>query len=491
MNAAAAPAVAPSPAAGAGAARRVAIVARKELRGALRDGRVLAGACVLLLLGMVALASAGARYANVSRERAVAQALIQEQWTQQGEKNPHSAAHYGIYAFRPALPLSFFDPGVLSYEGVSIWLEAHKRNFAAGRPADDMTALARFGELSLGFVFQALVPLGLLLMAYAAFSSERESGTLRQLLASGVTPAQLFVGKFLGLGGAALLLLAPLLLLCLGVLVVASGTTWLPAALALLVAYAGYGALVLLLALTVSARASTSQAALLVLLAFWAVITFVVPRIAADLGRVLQPTPTLGDFQRGVDADLATGLGRESPAAQVEKRREQLLKLYKVEREQDLPINFQGIVFGIQDEVSNAVYDKHFGILERAVDAQVDVFEAATVLSPRMALAMISQELAGTSLQHQRHFERGAEAFRRRLMDILNRDIAMNSRSGQADYRAGPDLWRNTGEYRFEPEPLRASLARSAAPLTVLVLWLAVLVGASIATTRRLRVLAT
>ena len=160
-------------------------------------------------------------------------------------------------------------------------------------------------------------------------------------------------------------------------------------------------------------------------------------------------------------------------------------------REQDLPINFQGIVFSIQDDVSNAVYDKHFGILERAIDAQVDVFEAASVLSPRMALGLISQEVAGTSLQHQRYFERGAEAFRRTLMDILNRDIAMNSKTGEADYRAGPGLWRQTGEYRFEPEPLAASLARCAAPLTVLVLWFMVLVGASVATTRRLQVLAT
>lgn len=468
----------------------IATVARKEFRGALRDGRVLAGALVLLLLGLVALASAAARYASVSAERAVAQALIQEQWTAQGEKNPHSAAHYGVYAFRPALPLGFFDPGVLSYEGVSIWLEAHKRNFAVGRPADDMTALVRFGELSLAFVFQALVPLGLILMAYGAFSGERESGTLRQLLASGVTPAQLFLGKFAGLGGAALLLLAPLLLVCLVALVFASGAAWLPAAAVLLLVYGLYGALVLLLSLTVSARAATSQNALLVLLAFWAVVTFVVPRVAADLGRSLEPTPTAGDFQRGVDADLATGLDGESPAAKVEKRRQQLLKLYKVEREQDLPINFQGIVFGIQDEVGNAVYDKHFGILERAIDRQVDVFEAASVLSPRMALSLVSQEVAGTSLQQQRWFERGAEQFRRRLMDILNRDIAINSRTGQADYRAGAALWRRTGEYRYEPEPLAASLARCAAPLTVLTLWLAILVGASVVTTRHLKVLA-
>jgi ABC-2 type transport system permease protein len=310
------------------------------------------------------------------------------------------------------------------------------------------------------------------------------------VLASGVTPAQLFLGKFAGLGGAALLLLAPLLGICLLALLFAGGGAWLPAAAVLLVVYGLYGALVLLLSLTVSARAATSQNALLVLLAFWAVVTFVVPRIAADLGRTLQPTPSAADLQRGIDADLASGLDGESPAAKVEKRRQQLLQLYKVQREQDLPINFQGIVFGIQDEVGNAVYDKHFGILERAIDRQVDVFEAASVLSPRMALALVSQEIAGTSLQQQRWFERGAERFRRGLMDILNRDIALNSRTGQADYRAGAELWRRTGEYRFEPEPLGTALARCAAPLTVLVLWLAILLGASVVTTRHLRVLA-
>ena len=342
-------------------------VARKEFRGVLRDGRVLVSAGVLLLLGLVALASAGARYASLNSERAIAQALIQAQWIEQGDKNPHSAAHYGIHAFRPALPLSFFDPGVLAYEGVSIWLEAHKRNFPAGRPADDLTALARFGELSLGFVFQALVPLGLLLMTYAAFSSERESGTLRQLLASGVTPAQLFAGKFLGLGGAALLLLAPLLLLCFGVLVFASGTTWLPAAMVLLAACIVYAALLLLLALTVSARASSSQSALLVLLAFWAVITFVVPRIAADLGRILQPTPTLSEFQRGVDEMV-----REAELSDVRKQVEQAAS---------------GVVEDVNKMAESAVDDVKktvdpTGELERSIQSPA-TFDAPASLEPQ------------------------------------------------------------------------------------------------------------
>ncbi len=464
--------------------------ARKEFRGVLRDGRVLAGALVLLLLAAVALASAGARYESLARERAVAQALIAEQWSQQGEKNPHSAAHYGVYAFRPVLPLAFFDPGVLPYAGVSIWLEAHKQNFATGRPADDMTPLARFGELSLAFILQAFVPLGVLLMSHAAFAGEREQGTLRQVLASGITPARLFIGKFLGIGAAALLLLAPLWALCLLALALLGAQAPWAAALSLSAVYLAYFAILLLLALVVSARASSSQAALLTLLAFWALMTFVLPRVAADVGRLVAPTPTAAEFQRAVDEDIATGMGGEPPAERIARRREALLRLYKVGSESELPINFQGVVLAIQDEIGNAAYDKHFAQLHGAINRQADVFEAASVLSPRMALALISQELAGTSLAHQRHFERGAEVFRRGLMELLNRDIMLNSRPGQTDYRAGPELWRRTGEYRYLPEPLRLSWARCAAPLTVLALWTLVLLIAATATVRHLRVIA-
>lgn len=455
----------------------------------LRDGRVLGGALVLLLLAAVALASATARYETLAAERAVAQALIAEQWTEQGEKNPHSAAHYGVYAFRPVLPLGFFDPGVLPYAGVSIWLEAHKQNFATGRPADDMTPLARFGELSLAFILQALVPLGLLLMSHAAFAGEREYGTLRQVLAAGITPGRLFLGKFLGIGAAALLLLAPLWVLCLVALALTGSAAPWGAALLLLVVYLAYLAILLLLALVVSARAASAQAALLTLLAFWAVVTFVLPRVAADVGRNVAPMPTAAEFRRAVEEDIASGMGGDPPAERIALRREALLKLYKVDSESELPINFQGIVFAIQDEIGEAAYDKQFALLHGAIDRQADVFEALSVLSPRMALALLSQELAGTSLAHQRHFERSAESFRRQLMEVLNRDITLNSKPGQADYRAGPELWQRTGEYRYEPEPLRQSWARCAAPLTVLALWAVVLAVAATATVRHLRVL--
>jgi ABC-2 type transport system permease protein len=103
-----------------------------------------------------------------------------------------------------------------------------------------------------------------------------------------------------------------------------------------------------------------------------------------------------------------------------------------------------------------------------------------------MALMLVSQEIAGTSIGHQRQFADGAEVFRRRLMTTLNRDLTLNSRTGETGYRSSAALWKAAGEYQFEPESLSRSLARCGAPLMVLVIWTLLLAALSWGACRRL-----
>ena len=133
-------------------------IAAKELKEIMRDGRIKSSAAIIGVMLLAALATAAQRYLDISVERDSAQAIVTEQWLEQGEKNPHAAAHYGVYAFKPVTPLSFFDTGVSTYTGVSVWLEAHKQNDAEGQPAKDATAIARFGELTAAFTLQILLP---------------------------------------------------------------------------------------------------------------------------------------------------------------------------------------------------------------------------------------------------------------------------------------------------------------------------------------------
>ena len=61
-----------------------------------------------------------------------------------------------MYAFKPKSPLAMVDTGVDPYIGVAVWLEAHKQNEFKFRPAQDRTAVQRFGEMTGAEVLQLL-----------------------------------------------------------------------------------------------------------------------------------------------------------------------------------------------------------------------------------------------------------------------------------------------------------------------------------------------
>ena len=77
------------------------------------------------------------------------------------------------------------------------------------RPAEDATALQRFGDLTPALACQNLIPLLIIFMAYGAFAREREQGTLQQLMSLGVRPSALLPGKAAGISCAFLPILLP------------------------------------------------------------------------------------------------------------------------------------------------------------------------------------------------------------------------------------------------------------------------------------------
>ena len=464
-------------------------VARKEFREILRDGRIKWSAGILAVMLVAALGTAAQRYADISAERASAQEVVNMQFAAQGEKNPHAAAHYGVYAFKPVTPLSFFDTGIASYTGVSVWLEAHKQNDAEGEPARDATAIARFGELTAALTLQILLPLLVILLAFPAFAGERERGTLRQVLSMQVSPVQSLFGKALGAAGALAVFLGPILLLgIIGLAAAPGGLAYLGHGFILVAIYIVYATIFLFLTLAVSANLRSAQATLVAMVGFWAVSSFVLPRAASDISRLLYPTPTAVAFQKDIDEAMQSGLNGVSPDTVVQQRQEQTLGLYNVETVEELPINFQGMIFDLQEKLGNEVFDKFYGELNATFDRQTGLHQTFSVGSPRMAAQLASMELSGTSLVHHLEFTRQAEQYRRGLVEGMNRNITFNSVAGQADYRAGPELWASVQPFTFDPVPLGAILSRLGPSFMVMFLWLALSIVAAVLSARKVKV---
>ncbi len=65
----------------------IGVIARKEFTLIWRDGRIKWTAGIIVLMLTVAAATAVERYRDIAAERGAAQALVEEQWQSQGEKN--------------------------------------------------------------------------------------------------------------------------------------------------------------------------------------------------------------------------------------------------------------------------------------------------------------------------------------------------------------------------------------------------------------------
>jgi ABC-2 type transport system permease protein len=438
------------------------LIARKELVDMSRDFRFRVSALVVCLLLATALITGFLGREAYERQRMEAVGADRQAWIHQGESNPHSAAHFGRYAFKPLLPSALFDKGLDSHLGVAIYIEGHAQNPLRHRPAEDMTALSRFGELTAAAVLQMLLPLLIILLTFHAFSGEREQGTLKLVLSLGVPPKTLLAGKALGIVLALLALLVPATLLGVALMTssvdaqaVQTGSRF----AILTVAYLGYLLAYVALALGVSALASTSRRSLLVLLGIWMSITLLIPRAGATVAEGLYPTPTLAEMRRQIDEDMKKGVdGHGSSGEREEALKRQLMKKYNVTSEKDLPINLDGFFLQEGEEHGNVVFDQRFGELSALYGRQSRILHVGAVLSPLLALRSLSMSVSGTDRWHHQQFANAAEQYRRTWVKRLNEDLTYNSRTGANDYKVGRSFWEATPDFQYAPPTLAHAL---------------------------------
>ncbi len=461
------------------------LVARKELAEIFRDGRFLWTSAIVALLLVIAIGGGAQRYSEDRNMRVVAQQEDREGWLNQGEKGPHSAGHYGVYAFKPSTPLALFDPGYNDYTGTLQYLEAHKENQPSFKPAADATALQRFGNLSGAMVMQLLVPLLIILLSFAMVSGERESGTLRQLMTNGAPLKKVIWGKALGVATAASIVLLPSILLG-GVLAAAVAgdndphdmIDFGPKLGLLALCYVSFFATFIFVSLGVSIRARSSSGALTILIAFWIVSALLLPRVGVDISKRLYPTPSVFEVNAAIQEGRAQGPRAHEPNHPNHIAfRTKVLKEYGVEKVEDLPVNFIGLALQADEELGFEVFDRTFGEIRNSFAKQDAVQLRLSILSPFIAIKSVSSGFSGTDVAFFNDFSAAGEAYRRNMVRILNEDLMKNAQgmtnySSEWGYRANADLWSRVPAFDFDAPGLSTIVNRNSISLLILLGWL-------------------
>jgi len=472
-------------------------IARKEFVCLIRDGRFKWAIGIMFLLLVTSFVTGYQRYESLHSIREASQQKNSEQWLNQDRKNPHTAAHFGNYAYKPQGPLAFFDNGITNYAGSVIWLEAHKTNFAQNRPAQDNGAVSRFGDLTPAMILQILLPLLIILMGFSAFAGERESGTLRQVMSLGVSSRALLLGKLLGTSAAIALIIVPVVAittLVLGFGLPADSSHLGERGLLLLGFYLIYTLAFLLLTLGVSAISRTSKGALITLISFWAMATFILPKAAADISKMVVPTPTYSEFYhlarqtslKGLEG--AKGLLALPQGRHIEIERRNLLKKYNVKSVQDLPIYWVAYSMQIMEERDYSIYQKFLGDLRRIFFRQEAMQDRFGLVSPMISLRSLSMAVAGTGLVDQERFNQTAQDFRIGMIRAMNGELIENTTMKDPLYIGGKEVFSKVKPYQYSEPTLSESLEGQRMNIAILLAWAIVSAVFAFVAVNRLRV---
>ncbi len=451
-------------------------IAKQEFQSSFREGRFRTAALFLIVVFLLAILGAYDYYTSMKKQHIEATATARSQWENQKDKNPHSAAHYGTYVFKPIYPLSYFDRGVDAYTGNTLFLEAHRSHQSKFKAAEDQGALTRLGTLTPAFVLGMIFPLFIIVLGFGSAAGERESGNLRMLLAQGVRPSTLFWGKALGLWAAILALALPFFAIgAIGLLVAnAEGQQWLRYALTILLYLAYFGCFIHL-TLLISAWAGRQNVALVASLAVWVLICLVVPKAAVNIAKQVYPAPTWQTYNNAIKEDLEKGVDGHDPTdVYTQKLEKETLAKYGVDSIHQLPFNWDGYIMQKGEEHETYVYQKHKSELLKVYQRQREVHQAAAVLSPFVLTGILSQRLAGTDVDLYFDFLAAAERYRIQLVGELNEDLTKNFKYGDWDGKRGKNFFSNNARFEFTPPALSDLLGKLTKPACMVLIWLIV-----------------
>jgi ABC-2 type transport system permease protein len=160
-----------------------------------------------------------------------------------------------------------------------------------------------------------------------------------------------------------------------------------------------------------------------------------------------------------------------------------VLKQYGVEKVEDLPLNYRGLLAMEGEKLTSKLFDDYAARQFAQQKAQSSFADGFGLISPAMAIRRVSMALSGTDLEGHRRFLSQSEAYRFAIVQQLNElqakavtysDDSNRNKDPEAGRRVriDPENWRNVPDFAYraatQDEKLRAALPG----IAMLALWL-------------------
>ncbi len=426
---------------------------------------------VLILIGTTYL---GVLETQLQYQQAVdAQKHVREQWENMGPSNPHSAAHFGSYAFKPVTPLTSLDEGVNESVGNVVQLEAHVQNEVVYSSQSQSLLLSYFGKLKPSLILQVVVPLLIIFLAFHTMSVEKEQGRISLLLVQGVSLRSLMFSKSLSIW-----LISVILLLAVAVSqwifmpLEFTGDVVLRGVLFIL-SYALYYWVIVALTVYFSTRQTNSSAALTTMLALWVVWVIFLPKIMGAIVEDIYSLPSRQDFVAAMREDRSKGIDGHNPSDErAQVLQDSILNVYRVAAIDSLPFNFDGLRMQADEEYGNKVWDKHFGQLHQIMSKQKRAYQLSGLINPFASLRSLSMGLSGTDNLHHLHFQQTAENYRRGLVKALNDEHAFGgSKTGDWGWKAEQSFYNSIEDFEYTSPKMTTTLPVYLIDIVLLLGW--------------------
>ena len=400
-----------------------------------------------------------------------AQEHVRNQWDSLEAMNPHSAAHYGSYAFKPLSVLNSMDSGINDFTGNVIKLEGHVQNEIVYSEASQALSISKFGKLKSSLILQYVIPLFLIFLAYGSITSEKETQRVKLLVLQGISITKLTFAKSLSIWMYGFLLLVTTV--AIQSMINVTDLELFSRLMLIIVSYGFYYYIISSLTVYFSAILKNNTSALSSILAIWIMWTIFLPKIWGNTVEKIHPLPSRQNFKADMKEDRSKGIDGHNPR---DKRREDLkekiLEEYGVDSLKNLPINFDGIVMQKDEEYGDQVWDKHFGNNYNILSKQKFMYQLSGFLNPFASLQSTSMGFCGTDMIHHLDFLRKSEDYRRYLIKTLNDAHAFGgSKTGDWGWTVDSSFFKSVEGFAYATPKINEKIKYYFIDLVALLFW--------------------